>query len=104
MKKGCLLALLLSFLAAPVLAGEIWGIVRLNGVPQEGLSVNVSCNGQKLEPARTDRYGLYNVFTDMIGECQLEVVRYSYLSSSVIHRRTISSYARPVRCDVHLIP
>lgn len=104
MKKACVLALFVTFFAAPVLAGEIWGIVRLNGVPQKDLVVIISRNAQKLELARTDMFGLYSVFANVRGECQLEVTRGPNEGSPAIHRKTISSYSRPVRCDVHLIP
>jgi hypothetical protein len=95
-----MLACFMSFLATPILAGEIWGIVRHNKFPQKNLTVQIDCNGKPLEPARTDKYGLYSVLATEHGRCQLKIYN---REREVIHNTTISSFAKPVRCDVHLI-
>lgn len=101
MKVIVMLAWFMSFLATPVLAGEIWGIVRENRVPQIDLIVRISCNGDQLREVRTDEYGLYTVFASKPGSCQLEI----YKCDKPVHNKAIfSSSSKPVRCDVHLIP
>ncbi len=84
------------------MAGKIWGVVRQNGIaPKESVRVAVVHNLESNRPAicETDQYGLYSVFLDRRGQCELKV----FNKNTEIYSRTIPSYKAPMRWDVHLI-
>jgi hypothetical protein len=102
MRLICVLVIFVLFLAIPAMGGEIWGMVRKDGVPQEGLWVKILFHdGQphESEPCKTDQFGLYSIFLDWRGQCELKV----FDKSTEIYSATVASYKAPVRWNVHLI-
>jgi hypothetical protein len=104
MKIVCIFIMFIAFLAVPAMGGEIWGVVRENGIPKPGLTVKIRYNldgeSSESESCITDQYGLYSVFLDRRGQCELKVYD---AKDTDIYSRTIASYKAPVRCNVHLL-
>jgi hypothetical protein len=104
MKIVCILIIFIAFLAVPAMSGEIWGVVRQDGILQKGLTVKILHNfdGKPSEspPCHVDQYGIYGLFVDRTGRCELKVFDDR---NTEIYSATIASYKAPVRWDIHLM-
>ena len=63
-------ALLLLGIAAPAMAGQIYGTIFQHGQPVSSAAVLLRCNGDD-DNGKTDAEGAYRLFVRATGHCQL---------------------------------
>jgi hypothetical protein len=100
MKIICISIVFAAFLAGAATGGEIWGMVRKDGMPQDKLKVKIfDRNGEK-GCCDTDKFGLYSLFLRERGRYDLKVYDEK---DQKIYSREIALYNAPVRWNIHLI-
>jgi len=99
MRLIAVLALSTCLLVGTVFGGEIWGIVRTDGVPNPGKPVRIFSGKERLGEGTTDEEGIYSIFVKRNGPCMVQL----YDGLSVIKTLHISSVNKPVRCDIHVL-
>jgi hypothetical protein len=97
MKRNCIFLLLVLGLAAPALAGKIYGSITEGGKPiAQGVKVQVTCGTDNYD-AQTDAYGAFNLFAMDKGKCVLKVLYQGQMPSI-----EINSYDGSVQYDLIL--
>jgi hypothetical protein len=100
MKIVCILIIFVAFLPVPAIGGEIWGMVRKDGMPQDKFMVKIfDRNGEKGR-CYTDKFGLYSLFLRERGRYDLKVYN---KEDQKIYSREIALYNAPVRWNIHLL-
>ncbi len=98
MKKSSILILIVMLLPLTVCAAQVYGSLKINGQPlQQGVLVEVFCDGKKSAEGRTDQYGGYNLYVGNKGKCIFKV---NY-SNGPTHE--VYSYDNPARYDFDLV-
>jgi hypothetical protein len=98
MRTTSLLVLLILLFVPPVLAGEIYGSIEVNGKPVgPGVEVAIECNGTT-RPTKTDEIGSYRLYSKEKGKCTLTVKFGNEPFPSI----EVYSYENTVRYDLVL--
>lgn len=72
MQRLLIAALVAVSMSGPALAGEIYGELRADGRPVgPGEPVRVTCPGNVVKDAKTDRFGSYRIAIPGAGRCVL---------------------------------
>ena len=73
MRRIVTLVFLLSLIAAPALAAEVYGTVYEGGRPVgEGATLSIACGGKNAS-AKTDKAGSYHLDAPAAGKCGLTI-------------------------------
>ena len=87
----------LFLVAAPALAGEMYGTITSGGKPVEGVPVEAACGGKAYPAVKTDKSGTYHLVVQEKGKCTL-TVKYQSKSASI----DVASYDEGVQVDLVL--
>ncbi len=89
------------FLANAAIAGEIWGIVLEEGVPQEDKTILICTDDDTIAQTSTNEDGLFSVYVTYNGPCTIKLCNNSN-KLSCLKSLTLVVRQKPTRCDMHL--
>ena len=100
MKIACISVVFVAFLAGAATGGEIWGMVRKDGMPQKALKVKLFDGKHEKSSCDTDKFGIYSLFLRERGRYDLKVYD---KEDSEVYSREIALFNAPIRWNIHLI-
>jgi hypothetical protein len=89
------------FLANAAMAGEIWGIVLKEGVPQEDKTIQICIDDKQIAQTSTNEDGLFSVYVAHNGPCTIKLYDNSN-KSNCLNSLSLVVRQKPTRCDMHL--